>query len=105
MHLRATVTYCDALGGVLIVQDATGGISVDITKENITLARGQEIELEGVTAASESQPVIINPTLTVMTGWELLEPTQGRFRSSRRGKRVYKWVEVEGIVRSIALAV
>ncbi|HEV8484755.1 MAG TPA: ATP-binding protein, partial [Blastocatellia bacterium] len=103
MHLSATVTYCDPVWGVLIVQDATAGISVDISKGSLALARGQKIEVEGVTGTSDARPVIINPALKVLTGRELLKPTQGGVEVLKGESENYKWVEVQGIVRSIAL--
>ena len=102
MRLAATVTYCDAPWGVLIVQDATAAIAVEIPKESLSLARGQEIEVEGITGTLDGRPVIMKPTLKVLTGWDLLKPAQAGFDVLKSDSEHYKWVEIQGIVRSIA---
>jgi signal transduction histidine kinase/CheY-like chemotaxis protein len=101
VRLRGTVTYCDSVSGVLILQDDTTGIAVDIGKQSITLPRGQEIEVAGLTSPSDVRTVIINPTITVLPGWDLIKPLEASYELLKSNSQYYRWVEVEGIVRSI----
>jgi hypothetical protein len=98
--LRATVTYCEPQESTLFVQDATGGILVDIRGRETALQAGQVVELQGVTDAGPGPPIVVEPQVRVV-GSAPMPPARRVTGSHLKGESArYQWVEIEG---SIAL--
>ncbi len=102
VHVRAVVTFVDAHGGELFVQDDTAGIFV-FEREAVSdrpLRVGQLVTLTGVSAPADFAPSIASPRLTVLGTGTLPEPKRRPFEELISGKEDGQWCELEGVVRS-----
>ncbi|HYZ83342.1 MAG TPA: hypothetical protein VE621_03025, partial [Bryobacteraceae bacterium] len=92
--IRGHVTYFDARLQLLIVQDPTGGISLDTSGVLPPLSVGQEVAISGFTGYEANVPVIVMPVIRPgSTGQDAApEPIDsGRFWN---GGSEYRWVQV-----------
>ena len=101
VQLRGTVVYVDAPSQFLVVQTGTDAVGVDTTKISTAFTFGRQIDIEGrtglgsvsvvvvATATKDVGPGDIPPALSAS-----LEDLASRLTSNR-------WVEAEGIVRSV----
>jgi PAS domain S-box-containing protein len=98
VRLRATVTYCEPRESTLFVQDATGGILVDVAGRDTSLQAGQVVEVEGVTEAGPGPPMVVEPVLRVVGSAPM--PTARRVTTSHlKGESArYQWVELQGTI-------
>ncbi len=98
VRLRGTVTYCEPRESTLFVQDATGGILVDIEGRRASLQAGQVVEVEGVTEAGPGPPIVVEPDLRVVGSAPM--PTARRVTTSHlKGESArYQWVELQGTI-------
>ncbi len=99
-HLHAVVTYYDSVAPNLFVQDATGGIWVDLRGTAVKPpSPGQVIDLRGVVGFGYS-PYIQSPNWTV-TGKST--PPNSRvisYDDATTGSFDGQWVQLDGVVRS-----
>lgn len=100
VHLRAVVTYHHAFPGwiPLFVQDATGGIYVEV-REALPLTAGDEVEVDGFSGSGMFAPVVLGARVRAIGRGEL---PKARFRTIDElldGSSDSQWVEIEGVVR------
>ena len=109
VHLRAVVTYYDPDFGhdfsSLFVNDASGGIYIRFPANRIaSLPSGTLVDVRGVSGNGSFAPYVELPQVQVIGPSHL--PTRS-FRVTHSslfsGEDDGKWVEVEGIVRSVSL--
>ncbi len=98
VRLRGTVTYCEPQGSTAFIQDATGGILVDIEGRDTSLQPGQVVELQGTTDAGPGPPIVVEPELRVVGSAPM--PAARRVTASHlKGESArYQWVEIEGTI-------
>lgn len=108
VHLHAVVTYydpyIDVRHGALFVHDDSGGIFVAVPARPILpLRAGTLIDLWGVTGPGDFAPIVDRPTIRVL-GESTLPQHAPRASLSHMltGADDSQWVEVEGVVRSVA---
>src|SRR5579862_9122221 len=65
VHLRGVVTYYDPLAPDLFVQDETAGIYVACDAP-ARIARGQQVEITGVTGPGDFAPVVLHPQIHIL---------------------------------------
>ena len=100
IHLHAVVTYYDSVGPNLFVQDATGGVWVDLRASKVAPPRvGQMLDLTGVVGAGFS-PYVANPRWKELGSSPLPKPAHISFEQASTGSFDSQWVEMEGVVRS-----
>jgi PAS domain S-box-containing protein len=100
VHLRGVVTYYDSVGPNLFVQDASGGIWVDLRGLSGDLPRpGQVLDIRGI-AASGFTPYISKPQWKVLGTAPAPKPIHLSFGQASTGSFDGRWVEMDGIVRS-----
>jgi PAS domain S-box-containing protein len=103
VHLQAVVTYFDAREPDLFVQDSSAGIWVDLGKNTTLWFRaGQLLDIKGVSAAPDFAPQVADPKITVVGEAPLPQPQPLSFERAAFGAEDSQWVEVEGIVHSVA---
>jgi diguanylate cyclase (GGDEF)-like protein/PAS domain S-box-containing protein len=103
VHLRAVVTYYDTVAPNLFVQDATGGIWVDLRGSSQPRPQpGQLLELEGVAGAGFS-PYVDKPHWTVLRTSAPPKPIHISYEQAMTGDYDSDWVEMDGVVRSFML--
>lgn len=109
VHLRAVVTYFDPKGmrGGLFIQDATAGIFTTYAPpakwpQGPPLP-GTLVEVSGITAPGDFAPTIINAQIRVLEPSHLpLHARPVTLSHLHTGTEDCQWVEIEGVVRSVA---
>jgi signal transduction histidine kinase/ActR/RegA family two-component response regulator len=102
VRLRAVVTYYDPVSLELFVQDASGGIYVQSEKA-LSIERGQEIELTGITGPGDFAPEVIKPQVRVLGRGTLPPPRRVTIDDMASGREDSQWVEAEGVVHSAVI--
>jgi PAS domain S-box-containing protein len=100
VRLRGIVTYYGGPGWELFVQDKTDGIYVETGDQDLKLHAGQLVEIRGLTAPG-LVPMIVNPRIQVLGTVRLPPAPKVSFSSLQAGNEDSRWVETEGIVRSV----
>ena len=102
VHLRGVVTFSDwnADRG-LFLQDQTAGIYVGLEESAGDLPVGEEVEVEGTTAAGDFVPMVSAHRIRKLGAKALPEPHRVSYEQSATGKEDSQWVEVRGVVRSV----
>ena len=105
VHLRGTVTFSDTAILLLIMQDATGAVRVEgAPLANLPLEPGRGVELTGVVVDGGLSPAVACRSITMRSGANPLpapvRPAEGDLVS---GTLQYRYVEIEGLVRSAAI--
>jgi signal transduction histidine kinase len=101
VHLRGVVTFSDwnADRG-LFLQDQTAGVYVGLPSEG-DLPVGEEIEVDGITAAGDFVPMITAHQIRRLGPKTLPEPHHDTYEQLATGKEDSQWVELRGVVRSV----
>jgi hypothetical protein len=94
------VTYYDPIGPNLFVQDASGGIWVDLHGyTGIAPRPGQLLDLRGV-AGSGFAPFVARPEWTILGSAAAPTPIQLTYQKASTGRYDSQWAEMGGLVRS-----
>lgn len=108
VHLRAVVTFFDPYVSPtrtgLFVHDATGSIFVNLAPNgHQSLPPGSLVDVRGVSDPGEFAPIVAQPQVKVI-GYAGLPSNAARpsFRRLFSGAEDGQWVEVEGVVHSLA---
>jgi signal transduction histidine kinase/CheY-like chemotaxis protein len=64
-RIDGVVTYSDPANNLLFVQDATGGVRVNLGEDGQRYSPGQRVTVSGVVSDAELSPVILNPQIVV----------------------------------------
>jgi len=99
VRLRGVVTFFDESLYSRFIQDATAGIYLRESTNNLELHPGELVEVEGVTSPGEYAPVIIPQRVTVLGQAALPEPKAATYEQLASGKEDSQFVEIAGIVR------
>ena len=100
-HLRAVVTYYDTRWHIFVVQDETGGIIVRTLDTGLPLARGQEVDLEGVVTPVLTGMVLEKPVTRAVRNGRLPPAVTATISAVLSGQFDARRVKVRGVVRSI----
>ncbi len=106
VHLRGTITFSDTAVLLLIMQDSTGAIRVEgAPLAGLPLEPGRSVELDGIVAAGGLSPVVncIRLRMDVERPVALPEPARPAARDLASGAMQYRYVTIEGPVRSAAI--
>jgi diguanylate cyclase (GGDEF)-like protein len=103
VRLRGVVTAPSGWKNSFFVQDATAGISVDLTNPSTAVQSGQTVEIRGVTGPGLFAPVVIAQTVTALGNGTL--PSAPLLGSDQLagGKQDSQRLAIRGIVRSAAV--
>ena len=102
VHLRAVVTYHHTFPGwiPLFVQDATGGIYIEV-RQALPLAAGDEVEVDGFTGSGMFAPVVLGARVRAIGRSELPKAGFRTIDALLDGSSDSQWVEIEGVVRQM----
>ncbi len=101
VRLRAVITYCDLRHADLFVEDATGSIYVDPRELKAVLHSGQYVELEGTSSPGDFSSEVTKPRITILGEAPIPGPQKITAEELVSGNHDTRWVEVEGVVRSV----
>ncbi len=102
IHLRAVVTYFEPVSPSFFIQDKSGGIWLQWSANLPRPVVGDVIDLTGVTTQIDFAPDISHPIWTVVGHAPAPVPKKVSFAEMASTREDARWVEIEGIVRSVA---
>ena len=102
LRLHAVVTYHHRFPGwnPLFVQDATGGIYVEVAS-GLDLAPGDRVVIDGVSGPGMFAPLVLEPRIRVEGRAPLPAPARRTLDELLQGASDSLGVEIEGVVRRI----
>jgi signal transduction histidine kinase len=104
VDVRGVVTYSDAAAGMLYLQGATGSAAIPVGEVGAPVVGGESVQLSG--ALPGAGRTLLRPRLTVhaRSSQELMpEPRRLDLDALRAHEAETEWVEVHGVVRSVAV--
>ena len=100
VHIRGVVTYFDTVAPNLFVQDATGGIWVDLRGLKVAPPLpGDELDLRG-TVGSGFSPYIASPQWKVIGKGSAPRPARLSYEEAATASFDSQWVQIDAVVRS-----
>jgi len=102
VHLHGTVTYLDGSYQLVLLQDATGAVQVE--SPPLGLENGASVDLQGTVLRGGSNPEVTSGSLTVVDRHSPLPPpVRPSAQDLASGRLQYRYVEIEGVVRSASM--
>jgi signal transduction histidine kinase/CheY-like chemotaxis protein len=98
VQLDGTITYCDETRRLMVFQDQSGGIPVEVQARHLEVLRGDRVQLAGFTAVEGYSPIIVKPRLTRLSRGRLPRAIPASPEPLFRGELDYLLVEAEGEV-------
>ena len=98
-RLKAVVTYYEPRRKLFVVQDETGGIVVRTRQGDLALARGQEVELDGVAGRYGRKVMLDQAVIRTVKEGRLPACIPTTIASVSRGHHDGLRVEIRGVVR------
>jgi len=98
-RIDGVVTYFDSASGLLLVQDATGGVRVSVDDGGPRYSPGQRVSVAGFISDAELSPVILNAKITVHGSGPLPEAPLVTAASFGTRSVENRLVTVEGVVQ------
>ncbi|HSI15223.1 MAG TPA: sensor histidine kinase [Chthoniobacter sp.] len=103
VRLRGVITFYDQKHfDTGFVRDETGSISVLTTGRKFQLTIGDVVDIRGVSDAGSFAPMLKALEVDVVGHGELPPPRKVTFEELATGQQDSEWVELSGIVRSVA---
>ncbi|MGA2436228.1 MAG: hypothetical protein ABSG25_13205, partial [Bryobacteraceae bacterium] len=103
VRVRGVVTYFDMVAPNLFIQDGDRGTWVKWSSTAAKPIPGQVIEIDGVTSQDGFAPDVTELRHQVIGQAAMPEPMRPSFEQMASTMEDSRWVEVEGIVRSVGL--
>jgi signal transduction histidine kinase/CheY-like chemotaxis protein len=105
VHIRGTVTFTDGFVQLLLVQDGTGAIRVEgAPLAGLPLDRGSHVDIAGVVAAGGTSPAVTCGSIRMSDRrGPLPAPVRPGASDLVSGRLQYRYVEIEGVVKSAAI--
>jgi PAS domain S-box-containing protein len=103
VRLTGVVTYFDAARSHLFMQDATDGIEVDTSGQQVVAPRGRQIQVEGVTVSDAYAPLVHAERLVILDPAAMPEPVVAAIDQLHQGWLEGRRVEISGTLRGYKL--
>lgn len=104
VSLRGVVTHFSPTWRQLVIHDGTGGVMVDAEGlDDLLVARGSAVDVDGFTSFDERLPVVVLPTVRPAAERALPQPSSAPVARISAGLEDGQWLEVVGSVRVGAL--
>ena len=100
VRLKAVVLYCDPPLNILLVQDSSGGIRVELRDPRIQLSQGDAVILRGVTARGQFYPLVRNSSAETTGKASLPPPARLIAADLDSPQRQNQFSEIHGTVLS-----
>lgn len=102
VRLEGVITYFDRLSSYCFVQDAGGGVRVELVPGQIPPANGWHVQVSGQAASGGAAPSIVGARLTAVKAGDLSPPPAVSGQRLREAGNQYRRVAVTGVVRSVS---
>ena len=103
IHLKGVITYRAPEYQVTFFQDETAGIFVWVEQADLQIAVGSLVEVDGNTTPGDFAPSIEHARIRVLGRAALPVPRRKSLEELLMGQEDSQWIEVHGIVHSVAL--
>jgi hypothetical protein len=103
VRLRGVVTFYnfDPKWNPLFVQDASGGIYVEVGSHDLKVRPGDLVEVEGHSGPGMFAPLVVPSAVRVLGRAPLPMPLKRTIHDLLEGAWDSQWVEVEGVLRAV----
>ena len=98
VQISGVVTVCDDRWHLLVVQEETQGVAVELQSSLNGIARGDQVEVRGYTAWEGSAPMVVKPRLRRLGISQMSAAPPAGAAALFSGKLDYRLVELEGEV-------
>src|ERR1039458_354391 len=98
--LKAVTVFHDSLPNVLVIQDSSGGIRVELQDLRAQFSQGDLLALRGVTARGQYSPMVRNATAEAVGKAPLPPPVRLTVADLDSPKRQNQYAEVHAIITS-----
>ena len=102
VDVTGTVTFFDPSWSLLFLQDATGGVYVDIHNGTPDVEVGDLVRVRGFSGPGDYAPIITGPTLMRIGRSSMPKPMSLSWQTLVSGRDDAGWVEVAGVVHSVS---
>jgi signal transduction histidine kinase/DNA-binding response OmpR family regulator len=99
VRLTAIALYHDSLPNVLIVQDSSGGIRVELQDTHVQFSQGDVLMVRGVTARGPYSPMVRNATAQAVGRSPLPPPVRLIGADLDSPQRQNQFSEIHGVIR------
>ena len=103
IHLKGVITYRAPEYQVTFFQDETAGIFVWVEQADLQIAVGSLVEVDGNTTPGDFAPSIEHARIRVLGRAAMPVPRRKSLEELLMGQEDSQWIEVHGIVHSVAL--
>src|ERR1039458_6713059 len=103
IHLKGVITYRAPEYQVTFFQDETAGIFVWVQQSDLQMPVGSLVEVDGNTTPGDFAPSIEHARLRVLGRAALPAPRPKSLQDLLTGQEDSQWIEMSGIVHSVAL--
>ncbi|HKV42643.1 MAG TPA: response regulator [Blastocatellia bacterium] len=100
VHIKGVVTYYREPANMLIVQDATAAVMVDVSRLHVNVNPGQEVVVEGASGRGDSFNTVIPTSVADAGQGQLPKPWPLESQGGPGKDQLLSWVEAEGVIRS-----
>ena len=101
VRLAGVVTYSDTVWWSVFVQDKTSALFVAPASSELEVRPGQQVRVEGVTAAGDYSPIVSRATFTVLGEASMPAPERVTLGDLLTGQFDCRWVAVRGVIQSV----
>jgi signal transduction histidine kinase/DNA-binding response OmpR family regulator len=102
VHVHGVVTYADPVTRSVFVEDATGGIYLQMWSAAGALPRaGQTLHVDGISGPGDFAPVIARPSVRVSGEGPMPEPVHIEMEQLFACAAESRWVEARGVVHAL----
>lgn len=102
VSLEGVVLFHEPSERILVVGDDAGSVLVETTGAELGLAPGQSVAVRGITGRSLGNPAVVRGAVSSRAGRRELAPKTVDIAAVVRGLCNYQFVEVEGLVATVA---
>jgi PAS domain S-box-containing protein len=98
VRIQGIITYADADGPMLFVQDESSGIQIELDQQNHALKPGQVVEIEGYSSSGNILPIVSKAQAKIIGSREFppARPTQLAQLDLKRDDS--QWMRLKGLV-------
>jgi signal transduction histidine kinase/CheY-like chemotaxis protein len=99
VRLKAVILYHDSLPNILVIQDSSGGIRVELQNTRVQFSQGEVLILRGVTARGLGSPMVRNAIAEAVGSAPLPPPVRLIAADLDSPQRQNQYSEIHGILR------
>ena len=100
VRLKAVTLYHDSMAGILVIQDSSGGIRVELQDPHVQFSQADILTLRGVTGRGQYSPMVRNATVERAGRGPLPPPVRLMAADLDSPGRQNQYAEIHGVIRA-----